>query len=199
MAGNLRSTLAVTVALCALTAACGKGPALRSVPPVPTPRVNKVLADVISPTLDHNYIFGKGTPPVDFQPGSTTLVDRIQRASGLHKAALKSTKDSAAVLLIENDPKVAWGTLLRPAERTIFEQFAANPDLGDWLILLTDVIVAGPRDPVPLTAYRWARADVEQYVSCGIPKSGQNACSSKFFEIARTVVLQKPAAAPHGD
>src|SRR6266496_180512 len=101
MQRNLRSTLALTVALGALTAACGKGPALRSVAPVPTPSVNPVLADVISPGLQHNYVFEQGTPPVDFQPGSTTLIDRIQKVSGLHTAALKSTEDCAAVWLIE--------------------------------------------------------------------------------------------------
>jgi hypothetical protein len=198
MARNLRSTLALTVALGALAVACG-GPSFRPVGAVPSPSQNKVLADAISPGLEHDYVFGRGRPPVDFQPGSSALVDVVKSTDGLHVAALQSTRDSAAVLLIEDDPKAAWGTHLLPAERALFKEFAEDSSLGKWLILITDVIVLGPKDPIPLTAYMWPRADVEEYVACGIPAAGeQNECSTKFFRIADTVVLKKSGAPPRG-
>jgi hypothetical protein len=198
MARNLRSTLALTVAFGALAVACS-GPSFRSVDAVPSPKVNKVLADVISPGLDRNYVFGRERPPVGFQPGSTSLVDVLKGGGGLHVAALLSTTGSAAVLLIEDDPAAKWGAHLLPAERTVFERFAQDASLGKWLIMITDVIVPGPKDPIPLTAYQWSRAEVEQYVACGIPEPGkQNDCSSKFFRIADVVILKKTAGAPRG-
>ena len=67
------------------------------------------------------------------------------------------------------------------------------------LMVVDDVIIPGPQDPVPVTAYRWARADVEQYVTCGIPKPGtQNDCSNIFFRIARTVILKHTNYVPRG-
>ena len=200
MPRNLRSIMALTVALGGLAVACA-GPSLRPVGSIPPPSESPGLSvDVLAPTLAHNYVFERGTPPVDFQQGSTTLVGLLPKTPGLHVAALKSTKDSVAIFMIEDDPKVAWGALLLPAEKTVFEQFAANRKLGDWLMLIDDVIVPGPKDPVPVTAYRWARADVEQYVTCGIPKPGtQNHCSDIFFRIARTVILQKSNYVPRGD
>jgi hypothetical protein len=199
MARNVRSIMVLTVALGGLGVACA-GPSLRSVDPIPPPSESPgVGADVLAPTLAHNYVFERGQPPVEFQQGSTALVALLPKIPGLHVAALKSTRDSAAIFMIEDDPKVAWGALLLPAEKTIFERFAANPKLGDWLMLVDDVIVPGPKDPVPVTAYRWARADVEQYVACGIPKPGtQNDCSGTFFRIARTVILQKSNYVPRG-
>jgi hypothetical protein len=191
MARNIKSIMVFTVALGGLAAACS-GPSLRSVGAVPSPSESPgISVDVLAPTL--------GRPPVDFQPGSTTMVDLLPKTPGLHVAALKSTKDSVAIFMIEDDPKVAWGALLLPAEKTVFERFAGDPTLGDWLMVVDDVIVPGPKDPVPVTAYRWARADVEQYVTCGIPKPGtQNDCSNIFFRIARTVILQKSNYVPRG-
>jgi hypothetical protein len=199
MARHLRSIVALTVAFGGL-AAC-TGASLRPVDSIPPPSEPPgINVDVLSPTLDHSYVFERGRPPVDFQQGSKTLVTLLPKPLGLHVSALKSTKGTAAVWLIEDDPQVAWGTILLPVEKTVFEQFAANPNLGDWLILMDDVIVQGPKDPVPLTAYRWARADVERYVACGIPKPGtQNDCSGIFFRIARTVILQKSNYVPRGN
>jgi hypothetical protein len=195
-----RATLALAVvALVALGVACGTTSPTKALPPIPSPSPNKVLADVISPGLDHGYVFSHaGAPPVDFQKASTTLVGLIHRPDGLHVAALESTKSSAAVFLVEDDPNVPWGTLLRPALRTIFEQFAANRSMGDWLIVLDDVIVHRVADPVPLTAYRWSRAQVAQYVACGIPDEGQNDCSKTFYVQALTVILQKGSTTGHG-
>jgi hypothetical protein len=200
MAKSMRPIMVLTVALGALAAACS-GPSLRPVgsiaPPSESPGIS---VDVVAPTLEHNFVFERGSPPVDFQPGSTTLVGLLPKTPGLHVAALQSTKDSVAIFMIEDDPKVAWGALLLPAEKTVFERFAEDPKLGDWLMLIDDVIVPGPKDPVPVTAYRWSRADVEQYVACGIPKPGtQNDCSGIFFRIARTVILKHSNYVPRGD
>jgi hypothetical protein len=199
MARNLRSIMVLTVALGGIAAGCA-GPPLRPVEPVPLPSESPgINVDVLAPTLAHDYVFERGKPPVDFQQGSTALVALLPKTPGLHVAALKSTKDSAAVFMIEDDPKAAWGELLLPAEKTVFERFAANPKLGGWLMVIDDVIVYGPKDPVPITAYRWARSDVEKYVACGIPKPGtQNDCSRTFFLIARTVILQKSNYVPRG-
>jgi hypothetical protein len=199
MLRSLKLTIALTVALGALAVACGTGTANRAIPPIPSPSVNRVLADVISPGLDHSFVFGKASQPVDLQPGSKQLTGMVHPAKGLFVSALLSTKDSVAILLVEDNPKVKiWGTLLRPAQHTVFEQFAANPAMGDWLILLDDVVVHGPRDPVPLTAYKWPRAAVEQYVACGIPESGQNPCSKVFYLQAATVILMKSGAHRQG-
>jgi hypothetical protein len=198
MVRRLEATMALAVALGALTVACSSGVTNRSVSGVPSPSVNSALADAISPGLDHDYVFERGKPAVGFQPGSTQLVGLVKDTSGLHVAALRSTEDSSAVLLVEDDQKVAWGTHLLPAERSIFKRFAATPTLGNWLILITDVVVLEKKDPIPLTAYRWSRADVETYVDCGIPDSGQNDCSTTFFRIAKTVVLAKPGGPPRG-
>jgi hypothetical protein len=188
---NLKSTIALAVAVGALGVACGGGPVDRATPPVSSPSINQVLADVISPGLDHSFVFGKAQPPVEIQPGSKVLLRSVVAGNGLHVFALLSTAGSTAIFLLEDDPKVPWGTHLRPAQRTIFEQFAANPSMGDWLIMLDDVIVHETQDPIPLTAYRWPRADVEEYVACGIPKTGQNDCSRKFYLQAVTVILKK--------
>jgi hypothetical protein len=192
MAGKLRSFIALTAVLSGLAVACS-GPALRPVGSIPPPRESPgINVDVISPTLQHTYVFERGRPPVDFQKGSTTLVGLMGNIPGLHVAALKSTEGSAAIFMVEDDPTAAWGAILLPAEKTVFERFAADRKLGEWLILIDDVIVAGPRDPVPVTAYRWSRADVERYVECGIPEPGtQNECSKVFFLVARTVIIQK--------
>src|SRR6266487_2897246 len=83
-----RATLALAVALAVLGVACAKTSPDRALPPVPSPSPNKVLADVISPGLDHGYVFTHvGAPPVDFQKGSTRLVGLIDRPDGLHVAA----------------------------------------------------------------------------------------------------------------
>jgi hypothetical protein len=199
MPKNIRSIMVFTVALAGFAAAC-EGPALRSVGAVPSPSESPgISVDMLAPTLERNYVFERGRPPVDFQPGSTTMVDLLPKVPGLHVAALKSTKDSVAIFMIEDDPNAAWGALLLPAEKTVFERFAEDPTLGDWLMLVDDVIIPGPKDPVPVTAYRWARADVEQYVTCGIPKPGtQNDCSNIFFRIARTVILKHTNYVPRG-
>ena len=77
-----------------------------------------------------------------------------------------------------------------PAERHLFAEFAADRSLGDWLIVVDDVIVTGGKDPVPLTAYRWPRSIVEQYASCGIPMSLQiEDCTHDFYGGGETVFV----------
>jgi hypothetical protein len=197
---NVRAILTCAVAVTGLVGAACSGPSLRSVEGyTPPPESPGISVDVISPTLQHQYVFERGTPAVDFQPGSKSLVEMLRSTPGLHVAALRSTPDSAAIFMIEDDQAVPWGTILLPAEKSVFEKFAADPTMGDWLMVIDDVIVGGPKDPVPVTAYRWARSDVEKYVQCGIPKPGtQNDCSKVFYLIARTVILQKSNYVPRG-
>jgi hypothetical protein len=188
----LKPATVVAIVLGAVAAACSTSSGSQGIPSSsPSASVNQVLADVISPSLDHGFVFEHGQPPVEIQPGSKDLLGRIPGVKGLHTYPLLSTQNSVALLLIEDDASVKWGTHLRPALNVIFEQFAANPTMGDWLIVLDDVVVHEKQDPIPLTAYRWPRANVEEYVACGVPTRGQNACSKKFYLQALTIILQK--------
>jgi hypothetical protein len=88
-----------------------------------------------------------------------------------------------------------------PAQRTIFRAFDADPTMGDWLILLVDISVHGLFDPVPLTAYRWDRSEVEAYVACGIPTTGLaldglDPCTQDFYRSANVVVFRFSVGPP---
>jgi hypothetical protein len=77
-----------------------------------------------------------------------------------------------------------------PEERKLFLQFARDPSLGDWLIMITDVDVIDAPDPVPLVAYRWTRDGVEAYAECGIPQSTLiEDCTAAFFRSANMIFL----------
>src|SRR5947199_150310 len=71
----------------------------------------------------------------------------------------------------------------------------ATPSMGAWLIVVADVAVQGGPDPLWPTAYRWTRADVQQYVSCGV---GTPDCKTTFFARAVQVVLAPENDAPRG-
>lgn len=178
----------LVVATLVVAAACGgAAPVVRGPAPSspPSARVNPgagsldlagLLAPDLGPTLDQSILKG----PI--QPGSKTLVGLIPAAHGLTVAALHSGMRTAAVGLRERDHgNERWGRLMIPAERKIIAGFAADRSLGDWLIILDDVEVRGAPDPIPLTAYRWARADVEAYARCGIPASAIDSCTSEFY------------------
>jgi hypothetical protein len=156
----------------------------------------------LSPALgvkgDQRYIFRCDRPAVDYQQASRELANLLSSVHGLGVTGLKSTKATVALLLQEDDPSVPWGTHLVQAESTVFKKFAADKSMGDWLILVTDVVVHEVRDPIPPTAYRWTRQAVETYVKCGIPSSGSNDCKSAFFQAADQIVLAPQAGAPHG-
>lgn len=144
------------------------------------------------------YVFRCDNPTVAYTPATKTLADLAASVPGIGSMGLKSTPDSAAVLMVEDDPSVDWGTRLLAAERKLFEQFASDKTDGDWFILVADVVVHGTADPIAPTAYRWTRKDVEDYVSCGIPETGRNDCSSTFYRAADVIVLAAQGGPPHG-
>jgi hypothetical protein len=113
----------------------------------------------------------------------------IRPQRNLRVFALKSTQETAAVILVEVSIHDRWGRLMIPAERQIIQAFADNPTLGKWLILLDDVDIRGEPDPVPLTAYRWTRDDVQKYNECGIPAVDLDACTDAFYRLAKVVIL----------
>jgi hypothetical protein len=186
-----------------LSASCvGHGFTGRSVGTVPPPAPEPgqvgvgVAGDVIAPGPPVPvFLFERATPPADIQQGSIELATLIHQQKDLHVVALKSTRETAAVILVEVSAHQRWGRLMIPAERQIIRAFAQDPKLGDWLILLTDVDVRDEPDPIPLTAYRWTRDDVEQYDRCGIPPAAIDDCTQAFYAAARTVLVAAGAQA----
>jgi hypothetical protein len=201
------SLTAGLMGLVLLAAACGgSNPPARSLqtagPALPaTPAINGVPpAYAIAPNTEKPVLEAVAKPQVAIQPGSVRVLKALPAVDHLHMAALKSSAGSVAIVLVEEPSRAAWGSLYRPVERDIIKRFAADTSLGEWLIILADVIVsgAGP-DPVPMTASRWDRDQVDQFVKCGIPPATEsNDCSKTFFAVARTVVVALPGGAPHG-
>jgi hypothetical protein len=147
------------------------------------------------------YIFRCDNPKVDYTKATRTLADLAATVPGLGAMGLKSTPDAVAVLIVEDDPSVPWGTRLLAAERKMYETFAQDKTMGDWFILVADVVVHASADPIAPTAYRWTRQEVQDYASCGIPATGRNDCSDAFYHAARglnTIVLAPQGGAPHG-
>jgi hypothetical protein len=136
------------------------------------------------------FIFGSPTTAPKVQAGSEVLVGVAGTHDRLEVRALPSGRGTAAVDFLETStPTDHWGEVMFPAERTIFRTFARNRSLGSYLVMLTDVdVIQGP-DPIPLTAYRWARADVEAYAGCGIPDMVIDACTQLFFMHADTRIV----------
>jgi hypothetical protein len=150
----------------------------------------EVAGDVLEPGPAHPfYLFERATPPVDIRAASLNLVKVVPPHKHLHVFALKSTEGTAAVSVVEVSTHGRWGRLMIPAERQIIRAFANDPTLGKWLILLDDVDIRGEPDPVPLTAYRWTRDEVEQYKECGIPAVDLDACTDAYYRVARVVIV----------
>lgn len=149
--------------------------------------------DAVSPLPPQRFIFTPFReqhllPQASLQPGSVRLADLFPREERLRVIALRSTEGTAAVVLIEQSIGRPWGELLIPAERRIFRSFAADRSLGDWLIVASDVVVLGERDPVPFTVYRWSRDAVEAYADCGISDRDVDHCARQFFRLAQTLM-----------
>jgi hypothetical protein len=147
------------------------------------------------------YIFRCDNPKVDYTKATRTLADLAATVPGIGSMGLKSTPDAVAVLIVEDDPSVPWGTRLLAAERKMYETFAKDKTMGDWFILVADVAVHASADPIAPTAYRWTRQEVEDYASCGIPATGRDDCSDTFYQAAHglnTIVLAPQGGAPHG-
>lgn len=158
-------------------------------PPAPDTSVARALGgDARAPLESRPYIFERAKPPVRIQQSSVKLAGAVPANHRLLVQPVESTDGTAAIFLQEQSDRPTWGYLLVPAERRIFRVFADDRDLGEWLIVLVDVFVAGVgRDPVPLTAFRWHRAHVEAYARCGIPEREVDPCTQTFFRTARTV------------
>jgi hypothetical protein len=150
----------------------------------------EVAGDVLAPGPPYPfYLFERATPPADIQASSLNLIKVVSPRKNLHLFALKSTENTAAVIVVEVSIHSRWGKLMIPAERQIIQAFASDPSMGKWLILLDDVDIRGEPDPVPLTAYRWTRDEVEQYKECGIPAVTLDACTATFYQEARVVIV----------
>jgi hypothetical protein len=188
-------------------AACTTGSAQqREVQPVASPCVSPLSntgGDAVSPALgvenDERYLFRCDNPKVAYRDGSKALADLAATVPGLGTSGLKSTIDTSAVLMVEDDPNVPWGQHIQDAERKIFQTFVATRDMGEWLIIVADVQVHGGPDPIPPTAYRWTREEVQTFLDCGIPEDGaRNDCSEAFAHAADVIVLAPQAGPPHG-
>jgi hypothetical protein len=154
------------------------------------------LGDVFFAQPVPQYLFERAKPPTRIQDASVDLIKVVPPHKDLHLFALSSTRDTAALLVLEVSLHKRWGRLMIPAERRIIRAFAADSSLGRWLILLTDVDVRGEPDPIPLTAYRWTRSDVERFKQCGIPASQMNDCTDAFYLAARTVIVSSVVHIP---
>jgi hypothetical protein len=175
----------------------------QSVSPVssvcPTPMSN-AGGDAVSPALgvegNERYLYRCDKPPVDYRESSRTLANLVADIPGMGVKGLKSTADAAAVLLVEDDATVPWGTHVQDAERMIFQTFAKDDQMGDWLILVTDVVVHGVPDPIFPTAFRWTRQEIEDFVDCGIPETGSHNECSETWSLAADQIVLAPQGGP---
>lgn len=193
--------IVVIVALAAIVAGVRLGTGLSD---PDQPRATVALAvdvpggDAITPANQRSRIFEQVKPPVQIRESSLKLVGLVEKSDRLHAAALRSTEGTAALSLVEESSNRPWGELTTPAQRAVFKAFAREEALGEWLIVLVDINVYGLFDPVPLTAYRWARPEVEAYEACGIPATGipadgLDACTHDFYRSGDVVVFRLSA------
>jgi hypothetical protein len=172
----------------------------RQAPAQPTPEQIEQwggLAVIAQPYIQYLFapaevITGKAkAPPTDVRRSTLTLMNAVTPNKRLKLTPLPSTDGTVALAFQETTPyRQRWGAVMIPAERRMFAQFAADRSLGNWLIVVDDVIVTGGKDPVPLTAYRWPREAVEQYATCGIPMSLEiEDCTHEFYAQAETVYV----------
>ena len=155
------------------------------------------LAVIAQPYIQYLFappevVSGKAeAPPTDVRRSTLQLMDSVAPNKRLKLTPLPSTDRTVALAFQETTPfRQRWGAIMIPAERHLFAAFAADRSLGDWLIVVDDVIVTGGKDPVPLTAYRWPRSAIEQYAKCGIPMSLQiEDCTHGFYRLAETVYV----------
>ncbi|HEX2266603.1 MAG TPA: hypothetical protein VHI97_00190 [Actinomycetota bacterium] len=138
-----------------------------------------------------------GLPELQIQGSSKRLVTKVGTRPRLEVEALRSEQGTVALQFTERaTPENTWGAVMTPAQRRVFGAFAADTTMGEWLIVFTDVMVVGGSDPVPVTGYRWKRADVEAYADCGIPSSGLDTCTRLFYATPQMVLLPPEGGAP---
>lgn len=142
------------------------------------------------PKLVREWYQMVGLPEFPVQGSSKRLVAMIGARPRLEVEALRSEQGTVALKFVEKStPKNKWGAVMTPSQRRVFGAFAADQTMGEWLIVFTDVMVIGGTDPIPMTGYRWKRADVEAYADCGIPTSGLDACTRLFYSTPQMVLL----------
>jgi hypothetical protein len=139
-------------------------------------------------------------PPTDVQGGTKHLAGMVVTQDRLRLTLLPSTTRTVALAFEEfSTESDVWGGVMVPEERKLFERFASDSSLGDWLIILDDVIVKDGKDPIPLTAYRWPRSAVETYAACGIPKQFViDHCTSAFYSAGDTAYVRRGASVSAG-
>jgi hypothetical protein len=200
---NTRSIIAFGVGLVVLVSSCTSKPSTPRPVSAYTPAGGSTNGgDAVAPAPGvsggKSYLFRVDRPPVAIRPASVKLADLVADIPGLGTAGIPSTRDAAAVILVEDSPGTPWNTLVSRAQKEIFTAFVADESMGGWLILVSDVVVRDGRDPIAPTGYRWQRRYVRDYVSCGIPESGVNECKRSFFRNADEVVLGAQGYAPRG-
>lgn len=180
-------------------------------PPTPQPQAAEPpkmagFAFIAQPHLQ--YIFApraviigdEAPPPTDVQGGTRDLAAQVKAHKRLKLTPLPSTEGTVALAFQEfSTVKQRWGGVMIPEERRLFARFASNKDLGDWLIVLDDVIVSDGTDPIPLTAYRWTRSAVEAYAACGIPPQFViDDCTHAFYSAGDTMYVMRGGGANAG-
>ena len=137
-------------------------------------------------------------PPTDVQTATRELAAQVVIGPRLKITVLPSSAGTVALAFEETSTeKQQWGGVMIPEQRKLFARFAADTSLGDWLIVLDDVIVSGGLDPIPLTAYRWPRSAVEAYASCGIPPQFViDACTHAFYSASDIMLVQRGRGGP---
>jgi hypothetical protein len=170
-------------------AAGGKTPALQALTPAPGQDGGPTGVSLV-PLSIPQFIFGPPVVAPQVQPASGSLVSLAAANKRLHVQPLPSPIGTAAIDFVEDStPALRWGELMWPAQRKMFAAFAADPTLGDFLVIVDDVNILGGPDPVPLTAYRWARENVETYAQCGIPRTAIDACTVAFYATPQVIVI----------
>lgn len=132
-------------------------------------------------------------PPTDVQNPTKELASQVANHPRLELTLLPSTAGTVAIAFDETSTeKQRWGGVMIPEERKLFSRFASDPTLGDWLIVLDDVIISDGPDPVPLTAYRWPRSAVEAYAACGIQHLFViDDCTHTFYSGSDTMYVRR--------
>jgi hypothetical protein len=133
----------------------------------------------------------ESAPATNVQSTTRDLAAKLRARKRLKLTPLPSTEGTVALAFQEfSTEKQHWGDVMVPQERKLFSRFASNTALGDWLIVLDDVIVSDGTDPIPLTAYRWARPAVEAYAACGIPPMFViDDCTHAFYSAGDTMYV----------
>jgi hypothetical protein len=165
----------------------GRTMALPSPSPSPQPTGGEALVGIPFPQT----IFGPPLKTASVQPETMKLKNLILTHPRLKVTALASSHKTVAIGFQEKaSGDQRWGEIMIPEERKLFQRFAMDTSLGEWLIVITDVEVTDAPDPVPLVAYRWTRTAVETFEKCGIPQTVTfNRCTDHFYGAAQVVFL----------